>query len=84
MSGAESLSDDQIGKGEDSTADHNTKKVWFKNGSDDSLANMVFEDGYINISNLNGIPAIDFSNRITKILIKGMELIVVVKLLGAI
>ncbi|MFQ6634915.1 hypothetical protein Gotur_011810 [Gossypium turneri] len=43
MSGAESLSDDQIGKGEDSTADHNTKKVWFKNGSDDSLANMVVD-----------------------------------------
>ncbi|MBA0826440.1 hypothetical protein Goarm_011289 [Gossypium armourianum] len=43
-----------------------------------------FEDGYFRISNLNGIPTIDFSNRITKILIKGMELTVVVKLLGAI
>ncbi|MBA0860318.1 hypothetical protein Goshw_016421 [Gossypium schwendimanii] len=43
-----------------------------------------FEDGYIRISNLNGTPTIDFSNRITKILIKGMELTVVVKLLGVI
>ncbi|MBA0787631.1 hypothetical protein Gotri_026359 [Gossypium trilobum] len=40
-----------------------------------------FEDGYIRISNLNGILSIDFSNRITKILIKGMELTVVVKIL---
>ncbi|MBA0803593.1 hypothetical protein Gohar_013786 [Gossypium harknessii] len=47
MSGAESLSDDQIGKGEDSTADHNTKKVWFKNGSDDSLANMVVDSSSV-------------------------------------
>ncbi|MBA0654103.1 hypothetical protein Goklo_021178 [Gossypium klotzschianum] len=29
MSGAESLSDDWIGKGEDSTADRNTKKIYF-------------------------------------------------------
>ncbi|MBA0763329.1 hypothetical protein Gotri_012788 [Gossypium trilobum] len=115
MSGAESLSDDRIGEGEDSTADRNTKKVWFKDGSDDSLANMVvhsspvsgvswkdklfggsvsnsldgaanldleFEDGDIRRSNLNGIPAIDFSDRITKILIKGIEFTMVVKLLG--
>ncbi|KAK5777123.1 hypothetical protein PVK06_045089 [Gossypium arboreum] len=106
---------DRVGKGEDSTADRNTKKVRFKNGSGDSLANMVvdsspasgvswkdkflggsasnsldgaanldleFEDGDIRRSNLNGIPTIDFSDRITKILIKGMELTVVVKLLG--
>ncbi|MBA0709282.1 hypothetical protein Golax_024322 [Gossypium laxum] len=115
MSGTESLFDDRIGEGEDSIADRNTKKVWFKDGSDDSLANMVvdsslvsgvswkdkllggsvsnsldgaanldleFEDGDIRRSNLNGIPAIDFSDRITKILIKGMEFTVVVKLLG--
>ncbi|MBA0610952.1 hypothetical protein Godav_011683 [Gossypium davidsonii] len=115
MSGAESLSNDQIGEGEDSTADRNTKKVWFKDESDDSLANMVvdsspvsgvswkdkllggsvsnsldgvanldleFEDGDIRRSNLNGIPAIDFSDRIAKILIKGKEFTVVVKLLG--
>ncbi|MFQ6626511.1 hypothetical protein Gotur_005531 [Gossypium turneri] len=88
MSDVESLSDDRIGEGEDSTADRNTKKVWFKDGSDDSLANMVvdlvpkFEDGDIRRSNLNGILAIDFSDRITKILIKGMEFTVVVKLFG--
>ncbi|MBA0743252.1 hypothetical protein Gogos_005957 [Gossypium gossypioides] len=115
MNGAESLSDDRIGEGEDSTADRNTKRVQFKYESDDSLANMVvdsspisrvswkdkllrgsvsnslngvvnlnveFEDGDISRSNLNGIPAIDFSDRINKILIKGIELTVVVKLLG--
>ncbi|MBA0819216.1 hypothetical protein Gohar_021495 [Gossypium harknessii] len=43
MSDVESLSDDRIGEGEDSTADRNTKKVWFKDGSDDSLANMVVD-----------------------------------------
>ncbi|MBA0742268.1 hypothetical protein Gogos_015342 [Gossypium gossypioides] len=115
MSGAESLSDDRIGEGEDSTADRNTKKVRFKDESDDSLANMVvdsspvsevswkdkllggsvsnsldgatnldleFKDGDIRRSNLNGIPAIVFSDHITKILIKGMELTMVVKLHG--
>ncbi|MFQ6636278.1 hypothetical protein Gotur_012867 [Gossypium turneri] len=82
MNGAESLFDDRIGEGEDFTVDCNTKKVRFKDGSDDSLANMVFEDGDIRRSNLNGIPAIDFSDHINKILIKGMELTVVVKLLG--
>ncbi|MBA0833782.1 hypothetical protein Goarm_006204, partial [Gossypium armourianum] len=112
MNGAESLSDDRIGEREDFTADCNTKKVRFKDGSDDSLANMVvnsspisgfswkdkllggsisnslngaanlnleFEDGDIRRSNLNGIPAIEFSDHINKILIKGMELTVVVK-----
>ncbi|MBA0753894.1 hypothetical protein Gogos_020829 [Gossypium gossypioides] len=115
MSGAEPLSDDRIGKGEDSTVDHNTKKFWFKDRSDDSFTNMVvdsspvsrvswkdkllggsvsnsldgaanldleFEYGDICRSNLNGILAIDFSDHITKILIKGMKLIVVVKLFG--
>ncbi|MBA0756206.1 hypothetical protein Gogos_000038 [Gossypium gossypioides] len=50
----------------------------------DGAANLdlEFEDRDIRISNLNGILAIDFSDRITKILIKGMEFTVVVKLLG--
>ncbi|MBA0717214.1 hypothetical protein Golax_005051 [Gossypium laxum] len=114
MNVAESLSNDRIGEGEDFTTDCNTKKVRFKDGSDDSLENMVvdsspisefswkdkllvgsisnslngaanlnleFEDGDIHRSNLNGIHAIDFLDRINKILIKGMELTVVVKLL---
>ncbi|KAG8503146.1 hypothetical protein CXB51_000967 [Gossypium anomalum] len=52
--------------------------------SPDGSANfgLEFEEGDIRRSNLNGIPTIDFSDRITKILIKGMELTVVVKLLG--
>lgn len=115
MNDTEILSDDRIGEGEDSTADRNTKKVCFKDGSDESQANMVvdsspasgvswkdkllsglasnsldgaanldleFEEEDIRRSSLNGIPTIDFSNRITKILVKGMELTVVVKLLG--
>ncbi|MBA0730716.1 hypothetical protein Golax_020536 [Gossypium laxum] len=115
MSGTESLFDDWIGEEEDFTANRNTKKVQFKDGSDDSLANMVvdsslvsgvlwkdkllgglvsksldgainldleFKNWYIRRSNLNGILAIVFSDRITKILIKGMELTMVVKLHG--
>ncbi|KAH1129817.1 hypothetical protein J1N35_001195 [Gossypium stocksii] len=41
-----------------------------------------FEDGDIRRSNHNGIPAINFLDCIKNILIKGMELTVVVKLLG--
>ncbi|MBA0790877.1 hypothetical protein Gohar_015494 [Gossypium harknessii] len=43
---------------------------------------LVFEDGDILRSNINGIPAIDFSDRINKILVKEIESIMVVKLLG--
>ncbi|MBA0858932.1 hypothetical protein Goshw_001813, partial [Gossypium schwendimanii] len=43
---------------------------------------LEFKNGYIRRSNLNGILAIVFSDRITKILIKGMELTMVVKLHG--
>ncbi|MBA0846787.1 hypothetical protein Goshw_007348 [Gossypium schwendimanii] len=43
---------------------------------------LVFEDGDILRSNINGIPAIDFSGRINKILVKEMVSIVMVKLLG--
>ncbi|MFQ6659132.1 hypothetical protein Gotur_028145 [Gossypium turneri] len=75
MSGAESLFDDWIGEGEDSTANRSTKKVQFKDGIDDSLANMVVDSSSIQL-------AIVFSDRITKILIKGMELTMVVKLHG--
>ncbi|MBA0732730.1 hypothetical protein Gogos_016802 [Gossypium gossypioides] len=43
---------------------------------------LVFEDGDILRSNINGILAIDFSDRINKILVKEMESTMVVKLLG--
>ncbi|KAK5835657.1 hypothetical protein PVK06_011351 [Gossypium arboreum] len=115
MNDVESLSDVRTSVGDDSLTDCTTKKVCFKDGSDDSVTNMLvdsspangvswkdkllheatsntfdgdanldleFVDGDIRRSNLNGIPAIDFSERINKILIKGMELTVVVKLLG--
>ncbi|PPS19290.1 hypothetical protein GOBAR_AA01277 [Gossypium barbadense] len=115
MHDVESLSDVRTSVGDDSLTDCTTKKVCFKDGSDDSVTNMLvdsspvngvswkdkllhgatsntfdgdanldleFVDGDIRRSNLNGIPAIDFSERINKILIKGMELTVVVKLLG--
>ncbi|KAK5794167.1 hypothetical protein PVK06_035376 [Gossypium arboreum] len=55
------------------------KKVRFKDESLASLTNMVVDSFR---SNLNGIPSIDFLDRINKILIKGMEFTVVVKLLG--
>ncbi|KAH1113658.1 hypothetical protein J1N35_007036 [Gossypium stocksii] len=116
MNGVESLPKDRIGDGEDSIANHNTKKFQFKDGSVASSTNMVvdsspvnevswkdkllggsisnsiddvtkidlvFEDGDIHRSNLNSILSTNFSDRINKILIKGMELIVVVKILGA-
>ncbi|MBA0823675.1 hypothetical protein Goarm_020392, partial [Gossypium armourianum] len=41
-----------------------------------------FEDGDILRSTVYGIPAIGFSDRIKKILVKDMETTVVVKLLG--
>ncbi|MBA0860317.1 hypothetical protein Goshw_016421 [Gossypium schwendimanii] len=69
MSGAESLSGDRIGKGEDSTADHNTKKfLTFLMVPLILIMGMElkeFEDGYIRISNLNGYGAL--YNRITSL-----------------
>ncbi|PPS09929.1 hypothetical protein GOBAR_AA10705 [Gossypium barbadense] len=115
MNDVESLSDVRTSVGDDSFADCTTKKVHFKDGSDDSVTNMMvdssptngvswkdklllgatsntfdgdanldleFVNGDIRRSNLNGIPAIDFLERINKILIKAIELTVVVKLLG--
>ncbi|KAH1080301.1 hypothetical protein J1N35_020062 [Gossypium stocksii] len=115
MNDFDSMFDDRIGVGDNSTTDHTTKKVRFKDRSEDALANMVvdaspasrvswkdkllsgaisnpldgdtdfdleFVEGNIRRSNLNGIPAIDFSEYINKILFKGIELMVVVKLLG--
>ncbi|MBA0750621.1 hypothetical protein Gogos_002027, partial [Gossypium gossypioides] len=43
---------------------------------------MDFEEGDILRSTINGIPAIEFSDRVKKILVKDMETTVVVKLLG--
>ncbi|PPS05014.1 hypothetical protein GOBAR_AA15643 [Gossypium barbadense] len=92
MKCVESLPDDRIGDGENFNTDRNTKKISWKdkllggsvsNSLDDvSKIDLVFKDGDIRRSNLNGIPSIDFLDRINKILIKGMELTVVVKLLG--
>ncbi|KAK5832587.1 hypothetical protein PVK06_016389 [Gossypium arboreum] len=115
MNDVESLSNVRTSVGDDSFADCTTKKVRFKDGSDDSVTNMMVDlsptngvswkdklllgatsntfDGDANLdleyvngdirrSNLNSIPAIDFSERINKILIKAIELTVVVKLLG--
>ncbi|MBA0653703.1 hypothetical protein Goklo_020846 [Gossypium klotzschianum] len=42
----------------------------------------VFSDGDILKSTVNGIPTIEFSNKIQNILVKNMETTIVVKLLG--
>lgn len=54
-----------------------------KLGSPSTVADEVLEslEGNIHISIVNGIPTIDFSERIQKILFKEMELTIVLKLL---
>ncbi|KAA3466981.1 GroES-like zinc-binding alcohol dehydrogenase family protein [Gossypium australe] len=116
------LLDDDDGGGSQSEADRNTKKVRFKDGTNDEDTDMLSDPrtspriswkdkllgstsrrsdeevlGFLRISNdeeleflegdirksiVNGIPAIDFSERIQQILFKEMELTVILKLLG--
>ncbi|MBA0630553.1 hypothetical protein Godav_002640 [Gossypium davidsonii] len=62
------------------------EKLLVRNGSEScdgtSDVDLVIEDGDILQSSINGIPAIDFSERLRNILVRDMETTVVVKLLG--
>ncbi|MBA0814626.1 hypothetical protein Gohar_020442 [Gossypium harknessii] len=62
------------------------EKLLGRNGSEScdgtSDVDLVIEDGDILQSSINGIPAIDFSERLRNILVRDMETTVVVKLLG--
>ncbi|MBA0723321.1 hypothetical protein Golax_003906, partial [Gossypium laxum] len=75
MNDLESLSGDQIEDGEGNIEDRITKTVRFKEGGG---LNSVTEVTSV----INGIPGIEFSDRIKKILVRDMESAVVVKLLG--
>ncbi|PPR86803.1 hypothetical protein GOBAR_AA33884 [Gossypium barbadense] len=53
-----------------------------ESGVGDSDGDLIIEDGDILRTSINGIPAINFSERLKNILIRDMETTVVVKLLG--
>ncbi|MBA0598109.1 hypothetical protein Gorai_007887, partial [Gossypium raimondii] len=87
MNDVESLSGDQIEDGEGTIEDRITKTVRFKEGGGLNSGGVLnidleLEDGDILRSVINGIPGIEFSDRIKKILVRDMESAVVVKLLG--
>ncbi|MBA0829624.1 hypothetical protein Goarm_014216 [Gossypium armourianum] len=73
-----------------SVCDRNTKKVRFKDRNSDldsEMANGMDDDfflldGDIKRSSVNGIPSIEFSDRVNQILIKNMATSVVLKLVG--
>lgn len=54
----------------------------FESGDGASDGDLIIEDSDILRSSINGIPAINFSERLKNILIRDMETTVVVKLLG--
>ncbi|MBA0845519.1 hypothetical protein Goarm_022752 [Gossypium armourianum] len=54
----------------------------FRSASNDSAENFDFLEGDVKKIMVNGIPAIEFSERIQQILFKDMETTVVLKLLG--
>ncbi|MBA0723048.1 hypothetical protein Golax_003665 [Gossypium laxum] len=54
----------------------------FRSASNDSAENFDFLEGDVKKTMVNGIPAIEFSERIQQILFKDMETTVVLKLLG--
>ncbi|KAH1115167.1 hypothetical protein J1N35_008545 [Gossypium stocksii] len=75
-----------------SCEDRTTKKVRFKDGIDETSADMGSDSGNngdfalldddVQTSIVNGVPVINFSNQVKEILFKEMELAVVIKLLG--
>ncbi|MBA0575688.1 hypothetical protein Golob_027418 [Gossypium lobatum] len=70
------------GGGATGSAHSFTKKVRFKKPGTRGDEDLVLLNGDVTISIVGGIPTIDFSDRIQQILFKGMELTVVLKLLG--
>ncbi|KAK8313293.1 hypothetical protein V6Z12_D01G099500 [Gossypium hirsutum] len=68
---------DKLLKGGVDSSDGNLEGIFGKNESDFELL-----EGDVNMSMVNGIPAIAFSDFIKEILFKEMELTVILKLLG--
>ncbi|MBA0635374.1 hypothetical protein Godav_005186 [Gossypium davidsonii] len=67
---------DKLLRGDVASSDGNLEGIFGKNESDFELL-----EGDVNMSMVNGIPAISFSNRINDILFKEMELTIILKLL---